>query len=108
MALSMIQFAYKSETVGNLLKNPEDRSIAVGKLIEKLGGKMIGFYYSFGDYDGLIIADMSDKISLAATSIAAFAGGGTSKINTTILMSVKEAMDAMKKADGLTLPQPKS
>jgi uncharacterized protein with GYD domain len=107
MALSMIQFTYKSETVGNLLKNPEDRSVAVGKLIEKLGGKMLGFYYSFGDYDGLIIADMPDNTSIAATSIVAFAGGGTSKLKTTILFSVKEAMTAMKKAKGLKLPQPK-
>ena len=108
MALSMIQFTYKSETVGNLIKNPEDRSAAVGKLVEQLGGKMVGFYYSFGDYDGLIIADMPDNISLAATSIVAFAGGGTTKLKTTILFSVKEAMAAMKKASGLKLPQPKS
>lgn len=56
MALAMIQFCYKSDTVGNLIKNPEDRSAAVGKLIEQLGGKMVSFYYAFGDYDGLIIA----------------------------------------------------
>jgi uncharacterized protein with GYD domain len=107
MSLSMIQFTYKSETVGNLIQNPEDRSAAVGKLIEQLGGKMLAFYYSFGDYDGLIIADMPDNISLAATSIVAFAGGGTTKLKTTILLSVNEAMAAMKKAKGLKLPQPK-
>ena len=107
MALAMIQFCYKSETVGNLIKNPEDRSAAVGKLVEQLGGKMVGFYYSFGDYDGLIIADLPDNTSIAATSIVAFAGGGTTKLKTTILFSVKEAMAAMKKASGLKLPQPK-
>jgi uncharacterized protein with GYD domain len=107
MALAMIQFCYKSETVGNLIKNPEDRSAAVGKLIEQLGGKMKEFYFSFGDYDGLIIAEFPDNASLAATIIVAFAGGGTSKLKTTILMSVKEGMDAMKKGSGLKLPQPK-
>ena len=40
MALAMIQFSYKSETVEKLIKNPEDRSVAVKNLIEKLGGKM--------------------------------------------------------------------
>ena len=108
MALCMIQFSYKSETVGNLLKNPEDRSLAVGKLIEQLGGKMLQFYFSFGDYDGMIIADMPDNPSIAATSIVAFAGGGTSKLKTTILMSVKEGMAAMNKGKGLNLPQPKA
>jgi uncharacterized protein with GYD domain len=107
MALAMIQFCYKSETVGNLIKNPEDRSAAVGKLIEQLGGKMIGFYFAFGDYDGLLIAEFPDNASIAATSIVAFAGGGTTKLKTTILMSVKEGMAAMKKGNGLKLPQPK-
>src|ERR1035437_9198186 len=107
MALATIQFCYKSETVGNLIKSPEDRSAAVGKLVEQLGGKMIGFYHSFGDYDGLIIADFPDNTSIAATSIVAFAGGGTSKLKTTILLSVKEAMAAMKKSKGLKLRQPK-
>jgi len=107
MALSMIQFSYKSETVGNLLKNPEDRSVAVKKLIEKLGGKLLAFYYSFGDYDGLVIAEMPDNISGLATSMVSFAAGGTAKLKTTILISVEEAMAAMKKASGLKLAQPK-
>jgi uncharacterized protein with GYD domain len=108
MALAMIQFSYKSEMVSNLLKNPEDRSAAISNLIEQLGGKMIGFYYSFGDYDGVVIVDMPDNVSLAASSIVSFAGGGTTKIKTTILFSVKEAMAAMEKAKGMKLPQPKS
>jgi len=107
MALSMIQFSYKSETVGNLIKNPEDRSVAVKQLIEKLGGKMLAFYYSYGDYDGLIIAEMPDNVSGLATTMAAFAAGGTAGIKTTILISVEDAVAAMKKASGLKLEQPK-
>jgi len=107
MALSMIQFSYKSETVGKLINNPEDRSVAVKKLIEKLGGKQLAFYYSYGDYDGLIIADMPDNISGLATTMAAFSAGGTAKIKTTVLITVEEAMAAMKKASGLKLEQPK-
>ena len=101
MALSMIQFSYKSETVGNLIKNPEDRSVAVKQLIEKLGGKMLAFYYSYGDYDGLIITEMPDNVSGLATTMAAFAAGGTAGIKTTILISVEDAVAAMKKASGL-------
>jgi len=107
MALSMIQFSYKSETVGNLIKNPEDRSVAVKQLIEKLGGKMQAFYYSYGDYDGLIIAEMPDNVSGLATTMAAFAAGGTAGIKTTILISVEDAVAAMKKASGLKLEKPK-
>ena len=107
MALSMIQFSYKSETVGKLLKNPEDRSVAVRNLIEKLGGKMLAFYYCYGDYDGLLIADMPDSSSGLASTMAAFAAGGTSKLKTTVLISVEEAMEAMKKAAGVNIEMPK-
>jgi uncharacterized protein with GYD domain len=107
MALAMVQFCLKSETVGKLIQNPEDRSIAVGKLVEQLGGKLLSFYYTFDEYDGIIIVDMPDNIAIAATSIVAFAGGGVTKIKTTILVSVKEAMAAMAKGKGLKLAQPK-
>ena len=107
MALSMIQFAYKSEMVGNLVKNPEDRSIAVKSLVEKLGGKLLAFYYTYGDYDGFLIADMPDNVSSLATVMAAFSAGGTAKLKTTVIITVEEAMEAMKKASGLKLEQPK-
>jgi uncharacterized protein with GYD domain len=107
MALSMIQFSYKSETVGKLVKNPEDRSVAVRNLIEKLGGKMLAFYYCYGDYDGLLIAEMPDSSSGLATTMAAFAAGGTSKLKTTVLISMEEAMEAMKKAADVSIEMPK-
>ena len=103
----MIQFAYKSETVGKLVTNPEDRSIAVRNLVEKLGGKLLAFYYTYGDYDGFLIVDMPDNTSTLATVMVAFSAGGTAKLKTTILITVEEAMAAMKKASGLKLEQPK-
>jgi uncharacterized protein with GYD domain len=107
MALSMIQFSYKSEAADKLIQKPEDRSISVKRLIEKLGGRLIGFYYCFGEYDGIALVDMPDTKSLLAASMVSFAGGATSKIKTTPLISVKDAMAAMKKSAGLRLPQPK-
>ena len=103
----MIQFSYKSETVGKLLKNPEDRSIAVRQLIEKLGGKMLAFYYCYGEYDGIVIAEFPDNISGLATTMASYAAGGTVSIKTTILITVEEAMNAMKKASGAQLAMPR-
>ena len=107
MALSMVQFAYKSETVGNLIKNPEDRSVAVKNLVEKLGGKLLAFYYTYGEYDGFLIVDMPDNVSTLATVMTAFSGGGTAKLKTTVIITVEEAMAAMKKSAGLRLEQPK-
>lgn len=107
MALSMIQFTLKSETVGKLIKNPEDRSIAVRQLVEKLGGKLLAFYYCYGEYDGICIVDMPDTASGLATTMVSFAAGATAQIRTTVLITVDEAMAAMKKAAGLKLELPK-
>jgi hypothetical protein len=50
---------------------------------------------------------MPDNISGLATTMVSFAAGGTAKLRTTILITVEEAMAAMKRASGLKLKQPK-
>ncbi len=107
MSLVMVQFTYKSEIVRNLIKNSEDRSIAVKNMIEKLGGKMLAFYYCFGDYDGIVIAEFPDNISGLATTMTSYAAGGVVSIKTTILITVEEAMSAMKKASDVQIVMPK-
>ena len=107
MALSMIQFSYNSETVGKLLKNPEDRSITVKNLIEKSGGKMLAFYYCFGDYDGIVIGEFPDNVSNLAATMTSFAAGAITSIRTTVLITVEEAIAAMKKATGVKIELPK-
>jgi uncharacterized protein with GYD domain len=101
MVHAMIQFSYKPEMVANLIKEPADRSKAVKKLIESLGGKMLAFYYTYGDYDGIVIAEMPDNVSGLAGNMASLAAGGTANVKTTILITVEEAMAAMKKAGGV-------
>jgi len=107
MAVSLIQFSYKPEVIGKLIKNPEDRSKAVKALLEKAGGKLLSFYYSYGDYDGIIIAEMPDHVSGLAATMAAFSQNNLTNLKTTVLITVEEAMEAMKKASGLEMPNPK-
>lgn len=106
MALSMIQFSLKSEIVERLIRNPEDRSTAMKKLVEQLGGKLFGFYFAFGDYDGVIIAELPDNVSALALVMAAFSAGGTTRVKTIVLISVEEAMAAMKKASAVKVELP--
>jgi uncharacterized protein with GYD domain len=46
MPLYMTQFAYTSEDWAALARNPEDRSEAVGRLLESMGGRLVSFYNS--------------------------------------------------------------
>ncbi len=92
------QVAYSREGWQALLASPQDRIEAVRPAIEKLGGKIKSAWFAFGEYDVIVILEMPDNVSAAAIAIA-FAGGGACKsVQTTPLMSVQEAVQAMKKA----------
>ena len=107
MALSMVQFSYTAQAVQDLIKNPQDRSKGVKALVEKLGGKMHAFYYTFGEYDGFSIIELPDNVSTLAVSFAASNPNTISKIKTTVIITVEEAVESMKKAKGLTITPPK-
>ena len=96
----LIQVTYTPEAWASMVANPQDRIAAVTPAVERLGGKIVGGWVSFGDYDVVAIADMPDNVSAAAFSMAASAGGGVRAFKTTPLMSTSEAVEAMRKAGG--------
>ena len=94
----LLQVAYSREGWEALIKHPQNRIEAVTPAIEKLGGKVKHAWFAFGDKDVIIVAEMPDNVSAAAIAIA-FAGGGACKsVQTTPLLTVEEAVTAMKKA----------
>ena len=98
MALYLTRFSYTAETWARLTKNPEDRREAARKYIESVGGKLHGFWYAFGEYDGYNLWEAPDNVSMAAVALAISGGGALSKLETTPLMTVEDAMDAMARA----------
>jgi uncharacterized protein with GYD domain len=98
MPLFMHQVAYSAEGWNAVISRPQNRIEAVRSAIEKLGGKVISGWFSFGQYDVVAITEMPDHISAAAIGIA-FAGGGTCKsVQTTPLLTQEEGVRAMKLA----------
>jgi uncharacterized protein with GYD domain len=106
MALYMTQFAYTAEAWASLVKNPQDRSAAGGELEQKLGGRVVGFYYCFGEYDGVAISEAPDDSAALAAAMALVAPGHIKAIKTTKLFTVEETMEAMRKAGSLAFQGP--
>ncbi len=106
MACFMTQFGYTSTAWASLAKNPEDRSKVLGSLIEKFGGRLREMYYSFGEYDGVFIFEAPDAQSAAAVVVAAVGPGHVTKILTTPLFTIKEAMEVMTKAGKVSYKAP--
>ncbi len=106
MPLYMTQFAYTPEAWTAMVRNPEDRSTAVRGLAETLGGRLVSFYFSFGEYDGVIISEAPDETTAAAILMAAVTPGHLKTIKTTVLLSAEEGMEAMRKAGAVTYQAP--
>ena len=51
MPLYLGRFSYTPEAIKALISNPQDRSKAAAAAVESLGGKMIGFWFAFGEFD---------------------------------------------------------
>jgi uncharacterized protein with GYD domain len=102
----MYQVAYTSESWATQLGSPQDREQQVGEVVQRLGGRIESFYYAFGDYDLVLIADFPDNESAAAISLAATSGGAVKSIKTTPLMTTSQGMEAMRKAAGAAYRPP--
>ncbi len=92
----LIQASYVGEGLKGLLKEGgTSRRDTVAKLIESMGGKLETFYYAFGDFDVIGIADMPDNVSTLAFSLAVNASGSVNA--KTIVLITPDEIDAATK-----------
>ena len=98
MAFYLTRFSYTPETWARLVANPEDRSKAARSYIESVGGKLHGFWYAFGTHDGYNLWEAPDNVSMAAVALAIGGGGALSSIETTVLLTIEETLEALSKA----------
>ena len=98
MSLYLTKFSYTPETWARLIANPEDRRKAAQTYIESVGGKLHGFWYAFGTHDGYNLWEAPDNVSMAAVALAITGGGALSSLETTVLLTVEETVEALRKA----------
>jgi uncharacterized protein with GYD domain len=98
MPLYLTKFSYTPETWARLIGNPEDRRKAAQSYIESVGGKLHGFWYAFGTHDGYALWESPDNVSMAAVALAITSGGALSSFETTVLLTVDETLEALRKA----------
>src|SRR5918911_1655079 len=101
MPLYLGRFRYSAEARKAMVRNPQDRSAAAREAIESLGGRMMGFWFAFGEHDGVFLAEVPDNATAAALAMAVGASG-TVDIETTVLLDMDEAQEAMRKAATVT------
>jgi uncharacterized protein with GYD domain len=106
MPLYLSRFSYTPETWARLIANPEDRRKAAQTYIESVGGTFHGFWYAFGTHDGYTLWEAPDNVSMASVALAITSGGALSSLETTVLLSVEETMDALRGAEQIQYKAP--
>src|ERR1700733_420288 len=98
MPVFLGRFSYTSEAVKAMVSNPQDRARAAAQAAESLGGSLIGFWFSFGEFDGVFVMQAPDNTAAAALSMLVGGSGALSKFETTVLLTMDEAQEAMRRA----------
>ena len=106
MPLYLSRFSYTPETWARLARAPEDRRDAARSYIESVGGKLHGFWYAFGSHDGYTLWEAPDNVSMAAVALAISSGGALSSHETTVLMTVDETLEALRKVEQVQYRSP--
>ena len=101
MPMYLTRFSYTAETWAMMIADPEDRRRAAAAYIESVGGKLHGFWYAFGERDGINIWEAPDNVSMAAVALAIGGGGALRSFETTVLLTVEETLDALTRAQNV-------
>jgi uncharacterized protein with GYD domain len=98
MAMFMTRFNYSPETWARLRQRPEDRSDAVRQSIEAVGGRLHGLWYAIGAFDGVCLWEAPSRVAAASSLAATIAAGAHSRLETTVLLSVEDFLEALSQA----------
>ena len=106
MPMYLVRFSYTAEAWKKLIENEEDRRGPVEALVESIGGKVHGFWYAFGEHDGIVLVEAPGNVDAAAVAVTASASGGIRSTEMTVLLTVDELLESLRRASELSFEPP--
>lgn len=100
MGYYLFQGRYAPAALKAMIDNPQNRRDAAAKMIEAVGGKLHHMFFCFGSDDIVALIEAPDDKAMVAGSMLVGASGAMSGGSTTKLISIEDAMAAMKIAKG--------
>ena len=97
----MIQAKFTDAAWAAMAEKPQDRKELLAKVVARLGGQVKGYWFSFGEYDAVVMVELPSDAKAEALQIAGMAGAGFKTLKTTSLLTVDEGMEAIKDAGEL-------
>lgn len=106
MPMYLSHFSYTSEATQALVHSPQDRAKTAAEAAATLGIEVKGFWYALGEFDGVLLAEAPDNTAMAALAMLVGQSGTLSRFETTALLDMSEAQDAMRAAAGASFATP--
>ncbi len=95
----LIQFSYASRSIKKMVDQPElDHAGQASAMVASVGAKLLGYWYAFGDFDGVVLIEAPDNSAAASIAMAIGGTGEVARLETTVLLTMDEARHAMLKA----------
>ena len=91
----MLQFSFAQSSVKAMTTTPSDRYQAAVAALAPLGAKLKDYFFAFGAYDTVVIYEAPGPIAAAALAMTLGSAGSMTRIVTTPLLTMPEAMEAM-------------
>lgn len=98
MPIYMTETKFTEESLKAMAERPSNRPDAVARVIEGYGGKVLHYYWVFGDVDVITIYESPDAESAMAALLTLSSGGAVASHKTTALLTNDEALRAMSRA----------
>lgn len=102
----MIQARFTAEAWEALYSSDVDRREVISKMLEDAGGRLIDYYFSFGDADVIVITEAPDNVTAASAVIAVAKSGAVTDVRTTVLMSYEEGIEALRHSGAMGYSPP--
>ena len=94
-------FKLTSDSVAGMIKKPSDRKKAVAAAAKSAGGKLLDYYWMFGQYDGLAIFEVPDSATMASIALAVTSTGALKHVETHELIEADNLVEILRKAQTL-------
>jgi uncharacterized protein with GYD domain len=98
MAHYLLRLALTPETFKRFITSPEDRRKAAAKVIEAHGGTLHNYFFAFGKHDVICLVEYPSNVDASAAMMTVASSGAFSGGETTVLLTVDEAVEAMRRA----------
>lgn len=98
MPFYLSQWNYKDTTFRQMILEEQNRQEVVRVAIEAFNGRLLNFFYCFGEYDGMCIAEFSDNETAHVCLMTVLGQGNVLRVRTTPLLTQEDVSRSTQKA----------